>query len=93
MALGWETLAHDALVTTDSSSDPLGVRDASPWRSPIEELQRWQDFGATWRVLSQTSSAVTIALCRCDGGEEIQRLISTDPDLRAWLAGRTSSEQ
>lgn len=93
MGFGWETLAHDGLVNTESSCDPLGVQDANQRLSPIEELQRWQDFGATWRVLSRSSSAVTIALYRCDSGEEIQRLISTDPDLRAWLAGRTSSEQ
>lgn len=80
-------------MTTEQSSDPIGGQDANRGLSPIEELQRWQDFGATWRVLSRTSSAMTIALCRCDGGEEIQRLVSTDPDLRAWLAGRTSSEQ
>jgi hypothetical protein len=59
----------------------------------IELLERWQSFGATWRVVEQQVGSVTIVLCRCDGGEEVQRLTSTDAALQAWLAGRTSSEE
>jgi len=56
------------------------------------QLTRWQDFGATWRVISRTPSTVTIALFRCDGGEEVQRLTSHDPEFLRWLGDRTSSE-
>ncbi|HEY5051466.1 MAG TPA: hypothetical protein VII50_11235 [Acidothermaceae bacterium] len=59
----------------------------------IEVLERWQNFGATWRVVSRIEGSVTLSLCRCDGGEEVQRLTSSDVDLLGWLAGRTSSEQ
>ena len=59
---------------------------------PIEVLQRWQDSGAVWQVLERSDSQVTVALCRCDGGEEVGRLVSGDPALLAMLAGRTSSE-
>lgn len=54
----------------------------------IERLERWQLFGGVWRVASRTAGTVTISLCRCDGGEEVDRLTSDDPDLLDWLAGR-----
>jgi hypothetical protein len=60
--------------------------------NPIETVQRWEQFGATWRVVAETPGTVTISFCRCDGGEEVQRLTSSDPDLLSWLAGRTSNE-
>jgi hypothetical protein len=58
---------------------------------PVELLRRWEEFGAVWRVVSHGSRGVTVALCRCDGGEEVMRVTSASPQLRAWLAGRTSS--
>jgi len=58
---------------------------------PVRTLERWEEFGATWRVVHRTPGTVTIALCRCDGGEEAQRLTSNSPALFRWLAGRTSS--
>jgi hypothetical protein len=60
---------------------------------PVELLRRWEDFGATWRVVSRTPEGVTVSLCRCDGGEEVLRVTSGSPQLEAWLAGRSSSEQ
>jgi hypothetical protein len=63
--------------------------DAEPASEhPIEILQRWESFGGTWQVVSQTPDSVTISLCRCDGGEEAHRLTSADPALFKWLAGR-----
>lgn len=59
----------------------------------MERLERWQEFGAVWRVVSRAAGTLTISLCRCDGGEEIDQLTSNDPDLLAWLGSRTSSEQ
>jgi hypothetical protein len=60
---------------------------------PVAVLQRWEDLGAVWRVIGQGRRGVTVALCRCDGGEEVERLTSDDADLLAYLAGRTSSEE
>jgi hypothetical protein len=59
---------------------------------PVAVLSRWEATGAMWRVVSRRADAVTVALCRCDGGEEVSRLTSTDPDLTRYLAGRLSSE-
>ncbi|HWF42280.1 MAG TPA: hypothetical protein VN683_09370 [Acidothermaceae bacterium] len=60
---------------------------------PIEVLERWQNFGGTWRVVARAQGWVTLSLCRCDGGEELQRLTSTKPELLEWLGERTSNEQ
>jgi hypothetical protein len=59
--------------------------------APVDRLQRWEAFGAHWQVLDDDGSLVTVSLCRCDGGEEVDRLTSADPALRAFLDGRTSS--
>jgi hypothetical protein len=58
----------------------------------VDQLVRWQDAGAVWRVVARSEAAVTVALLRCDGGEEVGRLVSSS---RAWLdflRGRESSE-
>ena len=60
---------------------------------PIAVLQRWADAGAVWRVVDRRRASVTVALYRCDGGEEVDRISSTDPRLLRYLAGRTSSEE
>jgi hypothetical protein len=58
----------------------------------VEALRRWEDLGATWRVLARRGGSVTISLCRCDGGEEADRLTSDDAGLLAYVSGRESSE-
>lgn len=61
-------------------------------RDRVAELQRWQDSGAHWQVVSRTGDAVTIALLRCDGGEEVDRFTSADPGLLAFIGDRRGSE-
>lgn len=68
-------------MTSSDESEPVGV------------LRRWEDLGATWRVVAETRAGVTVALCRCDGGEEVERFTSEAPGLRAYLGGRASSEE
>ncbi|HEX2286422.1 MAG TPA: hypothetical protein VHI10_16625 [Mycobacterium sp.] len=57
------------------------------------ELQRWQDSGAVWEVISRTGHGVTVALLRCDGGEEVDRFTSDDPELLSFIGDRSSSEE
>lgn len=76
--------------SADLGSDGAGT--AARNRDVMGRLERWQEFGAVWRVAAQSAGFVTIALCRCDDGEEVDRLTSNDPALLAWLGGRTSSE-
>lgn len=59
----------------------------------VETLSRWTDSGAMWRVLYRTPTSITVSMCRCDGGEEMERLTSTDPELLAWIGDRQISNQ
>jgi hypothetical protein len=62
-------------------------------RDRVDELQRWQDNGAIWTVVSRTPGRVTIALLQCDGGEEVDRFESTDPALLEFVGDRLDSTQ
>jgi hypothetical protein len=66
---------------------------AAPDDDPVAVLHHWTDAGAVWRVIHQAGKAVTVGLYQCDGGEEVDRITSTDPRLMQYLAGRTSSEE
>ncbi|MFD1826320.1 MULTISPECIES: hypothetical protein [Mumia] len=52
----------------------------------LEVLERWVRAGGTWSVVSRTARRATVALCRCDGGEEVDRLTSDDPAFLAHVA-------
>lgn len=58
---------------------------------PVDVLSRWESAGAVWRVVARRGDAVTVALCQCDGGAEVDRLTSADPRLRAYVADRTTN--
>lgn len=55
---------------------------------PIEVLRRWEAFGGRWEVALDTPEQLVLSLRRCDGGEEVSRLRSDDPALRAYVAER-----
>ena len=57
----------------------------------VAVLRRWEDFGAVWRVVARQGNGVTVSLCRCDGGEEVERFTSADPRLMNFLGGRWSN--
>jgi hypothetical protein len=54
-------------------------------RDRVAELRRWQDAGATWQVIARNRHGVTVAMLRCDGGEEVDRFTSKDPRLLAFV--------
>jgi hypothetical protein len=58
----------------------------------LDRLRRWEDAGGTWRVAARPPGTVTLALCRCDGGEEVDRLTSADPAVLDHVGVRASSE-
>ena len=58
----------------------------------VADLQRWQDSGAHWRVLTRTVDSLTISLLRCDGGEEVDRNTSSDPRLLEFVGTSTASD-
>ena len=59
----------------------------------VAELKRWQDSGAVWEVISRRGDTLTVALMRCDGGEEMDRFASDDVRLREFIGDRRSSEE
>ena len=54
-------------------------------RDYVAELTRWQESGATWQVVARTRHGVTVALMRCDGGEEVDRFTSSDSRLLEFV--------
>ena len=58
--------------------------------SALDVLLRWERAGGTWEVLGSSADSVTVALCRCDGGEEVDRIESADTELAAYVRGRPS---
>ena len=58
----------------------------------LDALRRWESAGGSWYVASSTEDAVTVSMCRCDGGEQVERLVSRDKDLLDYVATRPSSE-
>ena len=69
------------------------MTDAVPQDSTslLETLQDWQDAGGHWQVIARSETRVTVALLRCDGGEEVDRLSSADSGALAFLKGRNNS--
>ena len=59
----------------------------------VAELERGQDSGAVWQVISRHGDTLTVALLRCDGGEEMDRFTSDDSRLRAFVGDRFSSQE
>lgn len=59
----------------------------------LERLRRWEDAGGTWRVIGPRTDAITVALCRCDGGEEVDRFVTAEPAVLDHVGGRVSSEE
>ena len=59
---------------------------------PLGDLLRWENAGGSWRLLSHRDGEVCVSLCRCDGGEEVERIVSSDPELAIYVSARSSSE-
>ena len=57
------------------------MSDTEAPNDPVAVLRRWEDSGAVWRLLGQSSGEVTVGLFTCDGGEEVSRITSADPSL------------
>lgn len=58
----------------------------------VAELRRWEEAGALWRVVGRNAHGVTVALVRCDGGEEVGRFTSDDPRLLTFVGDRSGSD-
>ncbi|WP_028639138.1 hypothetical protein [Nocardioides sp. URHA0032] len=56
--------------------------------SVVDQLIRWEESGGTWYAVGTTE----VALCRCDGGEIVERLRVEDAETAAYLRRRPSSD-
>jgi hypothetical protein len=59
--------------------------------SDVGRLRRWEDSGATWQVVARGADGLVITLLTCDLGEEVDRLVSADPDLIGYVGDRAGS--
>lgn len=60
----------------------------------VQLLERWALSGGVWQVIGPgIGGAVSVGLFRCDGGEEVDRISSADPDWLGFLAEHPCSEQ
>ena len=53
----------------------------------MEILERWEEHGALWRVVSVGDERAVVDLCTCTG-EPVERLESGDPELIRFLRDR-----
>jgi hypothetical protein len=53
----------------------------------VDQLIRWEESGGTWYAVGTTE----VALCRCDGGEIVERLQVDDEETAAYLRERAAS--
>ncbi len=53
-------------------------------RLTIEDLVRWRDHGATWRVLDVSETRAVVELCSCSG-EAVDTLESDVPEVIAFV--------
>jgi hypothetical protein len=50
----------------------------------VEDLRRWEDHGAQWRVLELTDEHAVVELCTCYG-EPVDRGEGTAPELLRYV--------
>lgn len=55
-------------------------------------LLRWEESGGTWQVLHKGNDSIDLALCTCVGGEEVDRLHSSSPDVLAHVGHREQTD-
>jgi hypothetical protein len=57
----------------------------------VEELRRWEDHGATWRVRELGPTHVELELCSCVG-EPVDRAVSDDAAVIAFVRSRSTAQ-
>jgi hypothetical protein len=68
------------------------VSDDAGVSADLDVLERWVRFGGACEVVSRDAAHVIVSLRRCDGGEEMQRLTSAEPDVLSWLDTQAAEE-
>ena len=63
-----------------------------PTVDSVQTLQRWVTSGGLWSVAHRSADRLEVSLLTCDGGQEMDRLVSGDPALREFVGTRTRSD-
>jgi hypothetical protein len=56
----------------------------------IEALERWEEFGAIWRLVDISRDRAVVELSTC-AGERIDRLEAVSPEVVEWVRARGAS--
>jgi hypothetical protein len=67
--------------------------EAGPGTPALEALRRWERSGGVWRVLARDGAEVRVALLTCTASQEMDRIVSDDPELLAFIGERTGSDE
>ena len=84
-------VVHDDFMSASPRNEDCPPAGSCSSSTPVEVLHRWELSGGVWRVAARSPSALTVALMTCDGGQEVQRLTSADPDLYAFVGDRVTN--
>ncbi|HET7689542.1 MAG TPA: hypothetical protein VFK41_04125 [Nocardioidaceae bacterium] len=57
----------------------------------LGRLRRWELSGGAWRVLSRSDDGIVVALLTCDAGEEMDRIVTTAPEVLEYVGHRSES--
>jgi hypothetical protein len=57
----------------------------------VQELERWAQFGAIWRVSEIGERHAVVDLCQCTGQLEARHVV-TDPVVLAYLRAHPGSD-
>ena len=68
----------------------LPMAHTGPMSDDISRLERWVAHGGTCRIVESDAHRRTVVLCRCDGGEEVERFVTTDSAVVAWVEAHTA---
>jgi hypothetical protein len=57
----------------------------------VDELERWESFGATWRLVEISDRRAVVDLCQCTG-ELVEQRGASDPSVLAYLRSRSPAD-
>ncbi|TYL50094.1 hypothetical protein FXB39_10565 [Nocardioides sp. BGMRC 2183] len=59
----------------------------------LAAVERWETAGGTWQLSPTGPDSADVVLCRCDGGEEVERLHCSEAITLAVLRARSTDDQ
>jgi limonene-1,2-epoxide hydrolase len=77
----------------DENGRPALEGDTAAAVSPaLERLRRWEAAGGGWHVVRIGAAGATVLLERCDLGEAVDSISSSDPAFLAHLQAHPGSD-